>query len=73
MELTPAPSGPLSYNDTASLCEATGTGAHKKMSEVLKLDSSSAPSTMALSGMKDRIRANGIEIPETKVRIPADC
>jgi len=60
--LSHAPSGPLSYSATASQCEAAGAGAHRKMSEVLKLDSNGAPLAIALPN-----RVNGHEISEARV------
>lgn len=61
--LTHAPSGPLSYTDTANKCEVAGAGAHRKMSEVLKLDSNGAPLTIALPN-----RPYAHEISEARVR-----
>lgn len=65
--LTHAPSGPLSYSATASQCEAAGAGAHKKMSEVLKLDSNGAPLTITLPNIRDSTRENSHEISEARV------
>lgn len=63
--LTHAPSGPLSYSDTANQCEKFGVGAHKKMSAVLKMDShGNAPSTNAHPNTKDSYRTNGLESTE---------
>lgn len=63
--LTHAPSGPLSYSDTANQCEKFGVGAHKKMSAVLKMDThGNAPSTNAHPNTKDSYRTNGLESTE---------
>lgn len=65
--LTHAPSGSLTYSATASRCEAAGAGAHKKMSAVLKLDSSGAPLTIALPNIKEDSNRNANESPVVSV------
>jgi hypothetical protein len=60
----------LSYSATASQCEAFGAGTHKKLSDVLKLDSkASTPLAITLPNERDPGRImNGEETLEGKVK-----
>ncbi len=60
----------LSYSATASQCEAFGAGTHKKLSDVLKLDSkATTPLAITLPNQRDPGRImNGEETIEGKVK-----